>query len=86
MITIYKSFENFNKIQHMIYLEKSPSYLLLISSAEDSEAVSSNVEVEAVSTELLSLSEDAKLWSSDGCFKCQYIILAVSVRIIFWFT
>ena len=44
------------------------------------------VEFETASDELtLSLSEAADL-SSVGFLECQYIMLAVSVSIIFWFT
>lgn len=60
---------------------------MLLSSVDDSEAVSSVVEFEVVSKMLpLSLSEDPQGLSSRGGFKVQYIILAVNVRIIFWFT
>ena len=52
------------------------------SSIDDSEAESSNVEFEMVS---LSEVPDGLSWST-GCFKYQYIMLAVNVRIIFWFT
>lgn len=53
-------------------------------SVDESEAVSSIVEFEIVSDwHPLSLSEDTYGLSSVGCFKNQYIMLAVRVRIIF---
>nr|GMD71172.1 hypothetical protein Iba_chr12eCG13390 [Ipomoea batatas] len=56
---------------------------MLFSSDEVSEAVSSVVKVEVVSRRLpVSLSdEDTLILSSAGCFKYQYIILAVSTPI-----
>ena len=73
-----KDFVKFSKIYVKLY-RKSPVYLLKFSSVEESEAVSSKVEFEVVSDWLpLSLS-----LSSTGCFKNQYIILAVNVSIIF---
>lgn len=57
-------------------------------SVDDSDSVSYVVDVELVSSWLpISLSDDPHdLWSSTGCLKNQYIILAVNVNIIFWFT
>lgn len=70
-----------------IYLQSSNIYIFPFSSMDDSEAESSIVEFEIVSDWLpLSLSEVPDGLSSTGCFKNQYIILAVNVRIIFWFT
>ena len=58
--------------------------MLPFSSADESEAESSSVEFDVVSNWLpLSLSELPTVLSSRGCFKNQYIMLAVSVRIIF---
>ena len=67
-------------ITNQIYIH----IIYMFSSAEKSEAESSSVEFDMVST-WLSQSE-LVLSSTTGCFKNQYIILAVSVRIIFWFT
>ena len=51
---------------------------------DESESDSSSVESDVVSRGLpLSLSEVPNVLSSRGCFKYQYMILAVSVRIIF---
>ena len=62
-------------------------YTLPFSSIDESEAESSNVEFEMVSDWLpFSLSEIPDAFSSTGCFMNQCIILAVNVRIIFWFT
>lgn len=68
-------------------LQETPIHLVPFSSIDDSEAVSSIVEFEIVSDWLpFSLSEAPDGLSSTGCFRNQYMILAVSVRIIFWFT
>lgn len=53
----------------------------LLSSVDDSEAESSTVEFELESTRLPVSVSEAR--SSTGCFKVQYIILAVNVSIIF---
>lgn len=60
------------------------------SSVDDSEVESSMVAMEVVSDEdelmlLLSFSRLMHLFSV-RCFKFQYMMLAVSVSIIFWFT
>jgi hypothetical protein len=58
-------------------------YLAPLSSNDDSDAESSDVEMELVSHELpFSVSNENDV----GFFKCQYIMLAVKVSIIFWFT
>ena len=75
--------QNFSKK----FFQSSHIYIFPFSSIDDSEAESSIVEFEIVSDWLpLSLSEVPDGLSSTGCFKNQYIILAVNVRIIFWFT
>jgi hypothetical protein len=58
-------------------------YLVVLSSIDDSDAESSEVVMEVVSHELpFSESNDCDV----GLFKYQYIMLAVRVSIIFWFT
>jgi len=58
-------------------------YLVVLSSIDDSDAESSKVVMEVVSHEL-------PFSESSGCdvglFKYQYMMLAVRVSIIFWFT
>ena len=81
-----KGWENISRNVY-IYIYKFWIHLLSahrfpFSSIDDSEAESSNVEFEMVS---LSEVPDGLSWST-GCFKYQYIMLAVNVRIIFWFT
>lgn len=79
--------KGWEKISRNVYIYKFSMCLLSVhrfpfSSIDDSEAESSNVEFEMVS---LSEVPDDLSWST-GCFKYQYIMLAVNVRIIFWFT
>lgn len=58
-------------------------YLAALSSNDDSDAESSEVVVEPVSHELpFSKSSECDV----GLFKYQYMMLAVRVSIIFWFT
>lgn len=58
-------------------------YLVPLSSIDDSDAESSEVEIELVSHKLL-LSGSTEY--DVGLFKCQYMMLAVKVSIIFWLT
>jgi len=58
-------------------------YLVVLSSIDDSDAESSEVVMEVVSHELpFSESNECDV----GLFKYQYMMLAVRVSIIFWFT
>lgn len=62
-------------------------YYITLSSADESDAESSEVKLEVDSDKLaVSQSNCCDRVSVAGLFKCQYMILAVSVSIIFWFT